>query len=200
MSGIVGPQTLSSGVVASPNLDERGNLIAAVGGKYKEATLAGRMYAVTSAKSITTDGMALTHTGLAICNPLTSAKNLIMCGFSVGSEAAVTVAAQIGLMVGTGCAAATAAIAIQNRLTNGPASSAYADSAVVFTGTPVLHQIVCNASTEATTDTTSISPPQCLDLDGSLVIGPGGYVATYTSEIVTAASLLFGFIWEERDV
>ena len=201
MYGKVGPQNLSSGVRSLPTLDERGNIIAAVGGKYTEATLAGRMFAVANqAATITTAGVATTYTGLCVYNPLTSGKNLVICGFNYGSAAVMADATMIGIMAGTGGAAATASIAIQNRLTGGPASKAYADAAVVFTVAPVLHQIVCNAGTVATTAGFSISPPQCIELDGSLVIGPGGHVSAFTSIIVDVASLSFGFLWEEVDV
>lgn len=200
MYGKVGVQSLSDGSPGPLRLDGRGNIMGSGGGKYREATLAGRMFAVANqAAVVTTAGLAATYTGLAVCNPLTSGKNLVMCGFSYGCGVAVTVATSIGIMVGTGCAAATAVIAIQNRLTNGPASDALADDAVVFTVAPVLHQLIATGWTEATT-AGSLSAPHGVDLDGSLVLAPGGYVAAYTSEIVTAASLLFSFMWEEVPV
>jgi hypothetical protein len=180
-------------------VDSSGKLITAGGGKYREAALSGRIFAVANqAAVITTAGLAATYTGLAVCNPLTSGKKAILCGFSYGAGVAVTVAASIGIMVGTGCAAATAVITIQNRLTNGPASAMLADDAVVFTVAPVLHQLIATGWTEATTAGT-LSGPHWVDLDGSLVLAPGGYVAAYTSAIVTGASLLFSFMWEEVD-
>ena len=120
-----------------------------------------------------------------------------MCGFNYGAGVAVTVATSIGIMGGgSGCAAATAIITIQNRLLGSGGSSAVADDAVVFTTTPVLLQLVAEGWTEATT-AGSIGPIHNVDLDGSLIVPPGGYVAAYTSAIVTGASLLFGFMWEE---
>ena len=182
-------------------VDSSGRLDTAGGGKYRNATLDGRMYSVANqAAVITTAGLAATYTGLAVCNPLASGKNLVMCGFNYGAGVAVTVATSIGIMGGaSGCTAATAIITIQNRLLGGGGSSAVADDAVVFTTTPVLLQLVAEGWTEATT-AGSIGPVHHVDLDGSLVLPPGGYVAAYTSAIVTGASLLFGFMWEECDV
>ena len=181
-------------------VDSSGRIITAGGGKYREATLDGRMFrAANQAAKITTAGLAATYTGLAICNPLASGKNLVMCGFNFGAGVAVTVACSIGIMgAGSGCAAATAVITTQNCLLGGGASAALADSDVVFTTTPVLLQLVAEGWTEAVT-AGSIGPVHHVDLDGSLVVPPGGYVAAYTSDVVTAASLLFGFVWEEVD-
>jgi len=182
-------------------VDSSGRIITADGGKYRQATLDGRMFSVANqAAVITTAGLAATYTGLAVCNPLASGKNLVICGFNFGAGVAVTVATSIGIMGGaSGCAAATAIITIQNRLLGGGGSSAVADDAVVFTTTPVLLQLVAEGWTEATT-AGSIGPIHNIDLDGSLIVPPGGYVAAYTSAIVTGASLLFGFMWEEVDV
>ena len=181
-------------------VDSSGKLITAKGGKYTEATLAGRMFAVANqAAVITTAGLAGTYTGLAVCNPLASGKKAIMHGFSYGAGVAVTVACSIGIMAGTGCAAATAIIPIQNRLVGGGDTSAMvADDAVVFTIVPVLHQLIATGWTEATTAST-LSAVHWVDLDGSLILMPGAYVAAYTSAIVTGASLLFSFMWEEVD-
>ena len=201
MYGKVGVQSLSDGAGGPIRIDARGNISTARGGKYSEATLAGRMFAVANqAAVITTAAMALTYTGLAVCNPLTSGKKAIIHGFSYGVGIAVPVATSIGIMAGTGCAAATAIIAIQNRLVGGGDTTAMvADDAVVFTAAPVLHQLVAIGWEEAVT-AGSLSGPHGVDLDGSLILMPGAFVAAYTSEIVTGAALLFSFLWEEVDV
>ena len=191
----------SAGVGKPVLVDSNRRIDNAGGGKYRNATLDGRMFSVANqAAVITTAGLADISTGLAVCNPLASGKNLVMCGFNFGAGVAVTVATSIGIMGNsTGCTAATAIITIQNMLLGGGASAAYADDAVTFTTTPVLLQLVAEGWTEATTSGT-IGPIHHVDLDGSIVVPPGGYVAAYTSAIVTAASLLFGFSWEEVDV
>jgi len=182
-------------------IDSNRRLDNAGGGKYRNATLDGRMFSVANqAAVITTAALAATYTGLSVCNPLASGKNLVMCGFNFGAGVAVTVATSIGIMGGgSGSAAATAIITIQNMLLGGGGSSALADDAVVFTTTPVLLQLVAEGWTQATT-AGSIGPIHHVDLDGSIVVPPGGYVAAYTSAVVTGASLLFGFSWEEVDV
>jgi hypothetical protein len=182
-------------------VDSSGRVKTAGGGKYRQAALAGRMFSVANqAACITTAALALTYTGLAVCNPLASGKNLVMCGFNYGTGIAISDATSIGIMgASTGCATATAIITIQNRLLGSGGSSAVADDAVVFTTDPVLLMLVAEAWTEATT-AGSIGPVHHVDLDGSIVVPPGGYVAAYTSTLTNPACLLFGFIWEEVDV
>ena len=122
-----------------------------------------------------------------------------MCGFNFGTGIAISDATSIGIMgAGSGCAAATAVITIQNRLLGGGGSSAYADSGITFTTTPVLLMSVTHAWLAAVT-IDSIGPVHHIDLDGKIVVPPGGYVAAYTATVTNPACLLFGFIWEEVD-
>jgi len=180
-------------------VDSSGKVITAKGGKYTEATLAGRMFAVANQAVVTnTAGLAATYTGLALCNPVGSGKNFIIHEIACVNEIALPTAVCVfGVMTGAGIAAATAVIIPRNRLSGGPASVAYVDSAVVFTEAPVLEQVFGLFQTGAVT--TGISnPPFVANLDGSLIITPGYHVSPYLSAI-NAGTFQMSILWEEVD-
>jgi hypothetical protein len=181
MYGIVGVRSLSVGSGSPIRLDGRGNVSTAKGGKYTEATLAGRMFAVANQAVVTnTAGLAATYTGLALCNPVGSGKNLIIHEMGAVNEIALPTAACVfGVMTGAGIAAATAVIIPRNRLTGGPASVAYVDSAVVFTEAPVLEQVFHTFHTGAVDS--KVGSGYYAVIDGSLVITPGYHVSPYLS-------------------
>jgi len=198
MYGKVGVQSLSSGSTGPIRLDTRGNVHGAKGGKYTEATLAGRMFAAANQAVVTsTAGLAATYTGLALCNPTGSGKNIIVHEVGLVNEIAVPTAAAIfGVMTGGGVGAATAVIAGRNRLSGGVASVAYVDNAVIFTEAPVLEQVFCTFHTGAVT--TGIGSGCYAVLDGSLVITPGYHASIYISA-VNAVTWMGSFLWEEVD-
>lgn len=199
MYGKVGVQSLSDGSVGNVRIDTRGNLFTACGGKYREATAAGRVFAVANQAVVNvTAGLATTYTGLALVNPVGSGINiaLLAMGF-VNVIALPTAACTVGVMTGGGVGAATAILTPRNRLTGGPASKAYVDSAVIFTEAPVLEQVFHTFHTGAVT--TAIGSGLHVDIDGSLIITPGYHVCPYASAI-NNATFIFSLLWEEIPV
>jgi hypothetical protein len=194
--GKVGVQTLSDGSAGPIRLDERGNMVTSGTGKYREATLAGRVFAAANQAVVTsTVGLATTYTGLALCNPAGSGKNFVVLEVGLVNEIAVpTNAAIFGIMTGGGIGAATAVIAGRNRLSGGPASVAYVDDAVIFTEAPVLEQVFHTFHTGAVT--TAVGSGCYVVLDGSLVITPGYHASIYISS-ANAATWMGSFLWEE---
>ena len=188
--------------VSRPLLIDSGRRLvtAPVGSKYADAVLAGRVFvAANQAAVAVTAAFALTYTGLVVENPAASGKNLIMLEFGYAASAAVPAATGIGLMTGMDAGDAAAAIAARNRLTGSSNTSvAYADGGCTLVGVPVLEQVFAAAWAEATTAGT-LMPPNVVDLNGSLIITPGYYVAAYSTAALTAA-MLFHFMWEEVDV
>jgi len=198
MYGKVGVQSLSDGSGGAVRIDERGNVSTAKGGKYTEATLAGRMYAVANQAVVTnTAGLAATYTGLSLCNPVGSGKNLIIHQMGMINVIALPTAACVfGVMTGSGIGAATSVLTARNRLSGGPSSSAYVDSAVVFTVAPVLEQVFHTFHTGAVT--TAVGSGYYADIDGSLVVTPGYHATPYASA-VNASTFIFSILWEEID-
>ena len=195
--GRVGVISAAEGSRNPLRTDESGALVVQATGKYREATQAGRVYAVANQTAVTsTVAMAATYTGLAVCNPTGSGKNLAMLGFGyINSIAVPTTATVIGLMTGGGVSAATKAIVARNRLSGGAASVANCDAAVVFTEAPVLEQVFSTFNKGALTAGVHHGT-NWIDLEGSLIVTPGYHVSAYVQD-ANAVTWLFSFLWEE---
>jgi hypothetical protein len=177
-------------------VEDTGAMIVSQGGKYRAATEDGRVYAVANQAVVNiTAGLAATYTGLALCNPVGSGKNFAILGIGISAEIAVPTAnCVMGIMTGGGVGAATEIIIPRNRLSGGPASVAYVDSAVVFTEAPVLEQLFGAFHTGAVT--TGLVDGMYFDLDGSIIVTPGYHVSPYASA-VNDATFQFSWLWEE---
>jgi hypothetical protein len=202
MYGIEGIQTISPGNVGKHRLHKEGSLIVMQGsGKYTEAVRKGRVFVAANQAAVAlTAAMATTYTGLVVLNPVASTKDLVMLGAGYALTVATPTATALGLMTGTIITNATmtaaAAITPRNRLVGSAlASVATVDDACTLNGTPVLEQVFGHAWTEATT-AGSTGPNNWVDLDGSMIIQPGSYVAFYSFAANTAAFIL-SFMWEE---
>jgi hypothetical protein len=200
--GKVGIQSLANGTSAPIRLNTEGAVVVSQAhGKYYEAVKAGRVYvAANQAAVAVTAAMATTYTGLVLFNPSASGKDFVMLGCGYTTGIAVPTATAIGLMTGTVITAATmdaaAAITPRNRLVGSTSiSSAIVDNACTLNGTPVLEQVFSHAWTEATT-AGSVGSNNWQDLDGSMIVQPGSYVAFYSYAANTAA-FVFSFMWEE---
>ncbi len=200
IEGKVGEISAASGTVNPLRTTPNGALVIAPdGGKYTEATLAGRMFVASNQAAVAlTAEFATTYTGLVIENPIGSRKNIILHQVSWASTVATPTATAIGLMTGADAGDAASAITPRNRFKGSSNSSvAIVDNGCTLTGTPVLEQLFTTAWTEATTAGT-LGNPNVAYLDGSLILGPGYYAAIYSKAANTAA-FLFSFLWEEVD-
>jgi hypothetical protein len=178
-------------------LDEKGALVVSIGGgKYTEATNNGQVYAVANQAAVAiTAALATTYTGLVVGNAAGTGKNLIMLGCGYATTVAVPTATSIGLMAGTMTAVAST-LTPQNQKIGGAASIAWAEDSCTI-GTPILMRTLATAWSEATTAGT-LSQPNWVDLDGSLIITPGSFAAFY-STAANAAAFLLSFLWQEVD-
>jgi len=169
-------------------------------GKYYEAVKAGRVFVVCNQAAVAvTAAMALAYTGLVVENPATSGKDLVMLRFGYSATVMVpTAATVIGLMTGLDAGDAAATIIPRNRYVGGAASAAIVDNGCTLVGAPVLEQVFGQAGTGALT-VPLVAQVNEIDLDGSLIVPPGYYVAAYSFAANTAA-FIFSFLWEEVDV
>lgn len=197
-----GMQTLGSGAVGPLRASKNGQLVVQLGsGKYYEAVRKGRVFVAANQAAVAlTAAMATTYTGLVLFNPATSPNDLVMLGAAYALTVATPTATALGLMTGTVVTPATmdaaAAITPRNRLVGSSiASTAIVDNGCTLNGTPVLEEVFGHAWTEATT-AGSGGPITRIDLDGSMIIQPGSYVAFYSFAANTAAFIL-SFMWEE---
>ena len=169
----------SKGPQAIP-LNITGLVAVAQGGKYAEATQAGRVFTVANQAAVAvTAAFAATFTGLAIGNPANSNVKLSLIGFDFGCTVAGISVGTVGIMGGpSGIVPITASLTIQNALLGGPASrcTATAGQTINAAPAPTLLRIMGITGTAAT------NLWQCLktstDLDGAISVPPGYFLAT----------------------
>jgi hypothetical protein len=166
---------------------------------FYEATVRGNVYAGSNIGGVTTSsGFATTHTGLCLANPIGSGKNLVLMRFRYGSivaqTAALSLAIQTGFSAVTNVVQTTPAVVGSNFVGN-PAGVGLLGSAVTLPVAPTRIILIDTLVTGAIT--TGIISGNQYDFNGSVVIPPGGFAATYTNAASAATSLVFSFTWEE---
>jgi hypothetical protein len=195
----VGVISSAVGTVNALRANEQGSLmVQPSGGKYYEAVKLGRVYVVANQAAVAlTAAFATTYTGLLISNPVGSNVNLVMMNVAFSLSVVASAATVIGLMTGANPTTAIAAgLTPRNRLIGGAAGVARASASCDLTGAvPVLEQPIAQVGTLATTGT-QIGNVASLDLEGSMIVTPGGYVAIYSFAANTAVALC-SFMWEE---
>lgn len=201
----VGVQILADGTKTIGRSDRLGGLLVSeLRGRYAEQALRGNLYSGSVVGQVTTVGLATTYTGLCLSNPINSSKNLevLKCGYSF--IVAFTAGAHIGLMTGYNNSTNvthTAAVTPRSRLFTGAAGSGSGllDSSATLPTAPTVDQIFGSGDTGAITTAPHIGP-SIVDLEGSLVLAPGAYVAFYTSTASGTAGGAFSFLWAEHAV
>lgn len=190
----VGQQNAADGTFIYGRAGKQGDQIQSkLHGDLYEQAYRGNLFSVANQAAVTTTaGLATTFTGLAVANPAGSGVNLVMRHFQC-AQFAVGAAGAIGVMVGAGAAAGS--LTVRNAKVGGPASATTTASAGATIATPVLERIVGSVGSLATTGY-GLAPAISYDFEGSLIIPPGYFVASFTSAVTTSA-LLFGFTWEE---
>lgn len=205
IQGQVGPAVSSTSLGAGTNpnlrLDNLGGLNASqLLPRYYETTYRRQMYTVANQSvTATTAALATTYTGLVLGNPSSSTVNVVLTKVGYGFILAQTTAGVIGLMTGTGFGTtfATGSITPRNRFVGSVGSQCLASSgSITLPTTPALETIIGSYGTGATT-TTQTQGPTIIDLEGSLIIPPGGYAAFYTSAATVASSFFGSFQWVE---
>ncbi len=193
----VGLISASSGSVNPLRSNTEGALVVqACGGKYAEATNNAQVFHVCNQAAVAiTAALATAYTGLVLGNAAGTGKNLVMLGCGYACTVAVPTATALGIMGGT-MTAVTSTLTPQNCKIGGAASIAWAEDSTTI-GTPVLYRAFATAWTEATTAGT-LSQPNWVDLDGSIIVPPGSFVAFYSTAANSAAFLL-SFLWQEVD-
>ena len=196
---ITGPQSASDGnIAAAARGGKQGDLIVSeLHGRYYEQTYRSNMFSVmTQGTGVTTTAaLATTFTGLAVGNPLGSGVNLVINKAWV-TEFAVGAAATVGVMGGAG--SITASLVPQSRLlASGTLSKATATAGQTIS-TPLL---ICTFGQTGSLATTGygLGPAASIDFEGSLIVPPGSFIASYTA-VITTSALQFGYAWEEVPV
>lgn len=202
--GIVGEQTNASGVtIPAIRAGNQGDVISSqLHGSQYESTKNENRFGGSIVGQVTTVGAATTYTGLCLSNPIGSGKNLVLDKVGVAFLVAFAAASTIGVMTGynatTNVTHTTPAV-VRNKKLGGATGVGLLDSAATLPTAPVLDTVLMSGLTGAITTTTT-GGPSLFDLDGSIVIPPGGYAAIYTSTASGAASMSASLAWEEVPV
>jgi len=165
------------------------------GGRLQRAAEEGRLFSVANQAAVaTTAALATTWTGLGVCNPTGSGKNLIMHEFGYAMTVVGSDDGAVGLMTTTSSGITAAVIAARSRFFGTGTSVAYPDDGATIAA-PVLEQVFGVYGTGAT-NLYSVEPSGPIDLKGGLIIAPGRSVLSYTTT-ATTATFIFHFVWEE---
>ena len=166
---------------------------------YEQTYRQNKFSGANQAGQVTTVGLATTYTGFGIYNPIGSGKNLIVvkCGYAV--PVAPAAAMVVGLMYAYNAAAnptGVTAITAKNDNLAGIAGSGVPFSAATIS-TPTLQKVLGVALTGAIT-TSPAGFGSFEDIEGGIIISPGGVLCYYTSTVSGAAGFFGSMSWLEQ--
>lgn len=190
-----GPVQSTDGVIANARGGLQGDaIVSQLHGANYEQTYRKNVFGVANQAAVTTTAaLATTYTGLVVGNPAGSGINMVLLRFDC-AQFAVGAAGAIGIMTGQSTTAITDTLVPRNRFVGQVRSKAVANAGQTI-GTPVLEQVFGTLGSLATTGY-GLQPGVSADINGSLIVPPGFFVAAYTT-VVTTSALIFSFVWEE---
>jgi hypothetical protein len=186
-----------AGSLRSGNLNEL--IVQELHGRYAETTLRRAMFAGANTIAVaTTAGFATTYTGLCLSNPAGSPVNLVLNKVTWAAIVAQASALSLGIMTGytsAGVVTHTTPAVPASNFVGAPAGVGLLDAACTLPIAPTRVILLDSLLTGAIT--VANHGGNIYDLEGSVIIPPGGFAAFYTSAASAAASLVFGMQWEE---
>lgn len=193
-----GPVFVTDGAPVSSRAGNLGEqMVSELHGRYYEQTYRKNMFAVFNQAAVTTTAaLATTFTGLVIGNPYGSGVNCVINKFYCAQFAAGAAAA-VGIMTGQSILPITDTLVCRNQMV-GQAKGKVVANAGQTISTPVLERVFGSLGSVATTGY-GLSSCVAPEMDGSLILPPGFFAASYTT-VVTTSALIFGFRWEEVPV
>lgn len=163
---------------------------------YEEAYNGNLFYAANIAAQAVSVGLATTYTGLLLYNPAGSGKNLIPTKVGITLTAAPAATANIGLIGGylqAGVTTHTTPLLPRSTLLGtGQNGVGGADSAATLPATPVWLTQLMGGFTAAALPGVG---PALIDLEGTFVIPPGGFIGIGALAAVTG---MFSMNWIEE--
>ena len=194
--GPQGPSTGGDGGILNLQGGRQGDLLVSeLHGQMYDQAFRGNLFHVANQAAVSTSAaLGTTWTGLAISNPSTSGVNAVLRRFTC-AQYAVGAAGAIGIMTGSGAAAGS--LVPRPAIVGNPTGKVTASAGAAI-GTPVLEEVYGEVGSLATTGY-GLQAGIVVDLQGSLIIPPGFFAASYTT-VATTTALIFGFQWEEVPV
>ena len=165
---------------------------------YEQAYRQNLFYGANQAATTVSVALATTYTGIVLSNPAGNMKNLVPTKLMFALSVAPVGIATLGLITGfasTGITVHTTALVGASTLIGaGPAPTAKIDSAATLVGTPVWTMPIMGGFTAGALPAGN---PIVVDIEGSIIIPPGGYMAIGA---LTAVIGFGGIFWEEIPV
>lgn len=177
-------------------------IVSELHGRYYETTYNRNMYTATlTAGTTTSAALSTTFTGLLLLNPNNSQVNFVINKVGMSFLVAFTAAAAIGIQVGNQSTALLSGLTTTNTQTRNnflgaPNSTVGLTYSAATTTAPSLLQLYGAGLTGAITTVPQI-PGFFVDLEGSVIVPPGAWIATYTSTASGASGTLASFSYEE---
>lgn len=210
INGYVGPTatktSLGSGTNPALRLGNMGDaVVSELEPRYYEATYRGMAFSGANQALVGTaiaTGLTATYTGgLVLSNTFGNPVNVVLTKVAYGAALVQTNASVIGLMVGQSSTALAGTVTSVTPTSDlvGSGIAPYAvlasSASITLPTTPVLKRVLGFLGTGAVTvDQTTLT---VVDLEGSIILPPGGYCAFYSSAAGTASSLIFSMSWIE---
>jgi hypothetical protein len=168
-------------------------------GRYYEQVYRKNMFfAANQAAQAVSVALATTYTGLVVSNPAGSTVNMVLNKIGIALSAAPAAIAPIGLITGynaAGIVTHTTPLTPQSaNIGSGANCAGKADAAATLVGTPAWSLPLMSGFTAAALPSAG---PQVIDVEGIIVIPPGGFAAIGA---LTAVTGLFSMFWEEVPV
>ena len=197
-TGLKTPDGIVSNIERIGNQNDR--IVSQLHGKmYEQTQRLNMFFAANQAAQAVSVALTTTYTGLCLSNPAGNTKNLVPRQVSIGVSVHQVALAAMGIQGGyvlAGVVTHTAVLTPYScMLGNGQSATGKADSQCTTVGTPLV--IMPFVSTDIITTGTPNKGGGVVDLDGSIIIPPGAWVAIYA---LTAITGLFGITWEEVPV
>jgi hypothetical protein len=180
-------------------------IVSELHGRYYETTYNRNMYTATLTSGTTTSAaLATAHTGLLLLNPNNSQVNFVINKVGMTFLVAFAAASAIGIQVGNQSTALLSGLTTtntqtRNNILGAPNSTVGLTYSAATTTSPSLLQLFGAGLTGAITTVPQI-PGFFFDLEGSVIVPPGAWIATYTSTASGASSMFASFTYEEVPV
>lgn len=211
ITGIVGAPAASSGPNTAPpvrqlNTNELG--VTEVHARYYEGAyrknrFGGSMQAVLGTATIAGVSTAITGTSV-LYNPIGSSVNLVIEKIGIGFVLAPAAPLVFGIATGQSSAALSGTLTSltpkSKNIGSGaqPVGQLYASAAITLPVAPTVDTILGALDTGAITTTAAMQG--LYDLEGSIILPPGGYAVLYTSAVLLASAHIASWTWEEVPV
>jgi hypothetical protein len=177
-------------------------IVSELHGRYYETAYRRNLFAAAvQGTGITTSvDLVTAYTGLALTNPTSSTVNLVLTKVGYAFNAAPAAVMHISLAFNTSTTAVTQTTAItgRNLFLGGASPQGLTASSVTFPTAPIRTHVLGVVGTNAITALSNT--PTLVDLEGSIVMPPGSYIAIVTSTASAATSFFGSFQWEEVPV